>query len=185
MGQVPRRASAVAELGVVRRISRILIFFFHRILVMATDVDRNIEGAKALYSGYPLARLRALLPTRVNSPTEYTHSALLELISEREQELAAAVARTAGRRAVAAIVVSLLALVVAAWTLWLRVGELSARSPGASPAGILSQTAAPPLLPDSSPGQPALSSPLASDDPATGTSTTSPTQSPPSPKQTP
>ena len=132
---------------------------------MATDVDRNIEVAKAIYTQYPLARLRALLPTRVNSPTEYHHSALLELIEEREQELAAEVAAGASRRAWVAIGISAAALIVAALALWIRVQELRVSAHPTNTPSESAQLATTPPPQVSSAGHSAETSPAGSGTP--------------------
>lgn len=94
----------------------------------STDVDRKIDGAKAMYEHYPLARLKALLPTRNNSPTSFQYSALVELISEKEQALAHEVARKSRVLAMIALVLSGVAITVSLLKLGMEWESRSFRS---------------------------------------------------------
>lgn len=102
------------------------------------DTDRAIDAAKRKYARHPLARLKALLPTIVEHKDctqflSYDQPAILELISEREQDLAHEIAKKARRVSWLALAVAVLAVVFAGWTLWIRVSELQSRPLNANP----------------------------------------------------
>lgn len=125
----------------------------------------DIDRAKSTYSHYSLHRLKALAETKATyaQSATYDHCAILELISEKEQALAAEVANGAGRRAWVAIGISALALAFSVWS-------LAHKSQDLPPPPALPQA-----QPNHSPDLPAVKSPASPASPARDTSTTLPT----------